>query len=50
MVIVAVGGVFWLVWRLNRRAVTKELLPHRQQLTDMMAQLENVDDQKGEEA
>ena len=50
VVLVAVGGVFWLVWRLNQRAVTKELLPLRRQLTDMMAQLEDGETDKGEEA
>ncbi len=38
-VVPLVGGVFAFVWWLNRRAVTDQLLPHREQLVQSLNQL-----------
>jgi hypothetical protein len=43
--LVVTGGAFWLVWKLNLRAVNKTLLPYREELAVLRAQLEESEDE-----
>jgi hypothetical protein len=39
---VVVGALFWVVWRLNVRAVTRHLQPYRDELAAVITQLDSV--------
>jgi hypothetical protein len=43
--LVVTGGAFWLVWKLNLRAVNKTLLPYREELAVLRGQLEESEDE-----
>lgn len=45
-VLLATGGLYWLIWRANARAVRHHLLPHREGLADLIRDLSAAVDER----